>query len=73
MTLGELHEVIDANWCSDGMLVLEFEGNDEFNKVRSDCIDILKPLFHYKVDSVGITDDGEFCIWLDKGGEDDEA
>lgn len=66
MTLGELHEVIDANWDSDEILVLEFEGNDEFNKVRSDCIDILKPLLHYKVNSLGITDDGEYCIWLDK-------
>lgn len=69
MTLGELHKVIDCNWDIGEILVLEFEGNDEFNRVRSDCVEILKPLFHYEVNSLGITDGGEFCIWLEKGGD----
>ena len=66
MTLGELHDVIDKNWDSDEILVLEFEGNDEFNRVRSDCLDLLKPILHYKINSLGITDNGEYLIWLDK-------
>ncbi len=66
MTLEELMMVIDPNFDYDDILELEFRGNDEFNKVRSDCIEILEPLFEYRVDSIGISDDGHFRIWLDQ-------
>lgn len=66
MTFKELHDVIDRHWDSSEILVLEFKGNGEFNRVRSDCVDLLNPISHYEVDSIGVNEDGEQVIWLNR-------
>lgn len=65
MTFKELLMVIDPNADDGEILELEFRGNEEYNRVRSDCIEILEPLFKYQVNSIGINDNGEQRIWLD--------
>ena len=66
MTFEELIMVVDPNADLGEILELEFEGNDKFNRVRSDCVDILHPLFGYQVDSIGVSEDGNLRIWLDQ-------
>ena len=68
MRFEELLNVIDRNGDYGEILCLEFAGNDEWNRVRSDCIDLLEPIFDYKVDSIGVLN-GEFTIWLNQPGE----
>lgn len=65
MIFEELLMVIDPNADGGEILELEFRGNEEYNRVRSDCVEILKPLFEYQVNSIGINDNGEQRIWLD--------
>ena len=65
MTFEELLMVIDPNADGGEILELEFRGNEEYNRVRSDCVEILEPLFEYQVNSIGINDNGEQRIWLD--------
>lgn len=66
MTFEELMMVIDPMFDGGDILELEFRGNDEFNRVRSDCIELLEPIFEYEVNSLGISDDGNHRIWLDE-------
>ena len=68
MRFEELLNVIDPNGDYGEILCLEFAGNDEWNRVRSDCIDLLEPIFDYKVDSMGVNN-GELTIWLTKPEE----
>lgn len=65
MTFEELLMVIDPNADGGEILELEFRGNEEYNRVRSDCVEILEPLFEYQVNSIGINDNCEQRIWLD--------
>ena len=65
MIFEELMMVIDRNADYGEILNLEFRGNDEFNKVRSDCTELLEPIFEYEVNSLGVNASGEFVIWLD--------
>lgn len=63
MRFKDLMNVIDYNRSSSEILKLEFKGNDEWNFVRCDCIDILNALNDYIVDSIGVCD-GYQTVWL---------